>query len=105
MELKEVLIAHRYLPVEWLARASIVERDLTGGIETRRLQHFHDIGFARAVENGRRHRHALAKVLGKLDELAIVKRGNRLVVPVRLGDRRTKFLLRGSAHGRPQAPG
>src|SRR5208337_3068195 len=27
MELKEVLIAHRYLPVEWLARASIVERD------------------------------------------------------------------------------
>src|SRR5690606_9096242 len=85
------------------ARAPVIERHLTARIESRFLQHPIDVGFVRAVEDGRSNGDTTTHLLPELYEAFIVILADWLVAVVvrdqRLDLRPQRFDVAGFAVG------
>ena len=98
VQLEHVDIPNRHLAIEGVAGPAVEHGRLSGGVETRKLQHLLDVGFLGAVEHRRRDRHAVAQIAPELHQFGIVERLDGLVVAVDLLQgllQRTEILLGG----------
>ncbi len=73
IQLEHVHVTHGYRPVERLARATIKQGRLAIHGKVGQLQHGLDFRFGGAVEHTRRHRHAAAKIMSKLQDFTVQK--------------------------------
>ena len=80
VELQHVDVANGHLTVELLTRTAIIERRLTGFLETGKLQHLVDVGFHGTVEDRRRDGDAAAGLLGQAYDRCIVVILDRLTL-------------------------
>ena len=63
----------RHWAIEGFARAPIVQRDLAGAWQPRKLEHVLDLGLGCAIEHRRSERHAFHEILGEMRQLLVVQ--------------------------------
>ena len=73
-------------PVELLARAAVIERRLSGGLETRLFEHVVDVGLHRTVEDGRGDGDTARHLRAEADHRLVIILADRFVAVIGRND-------------------